>query len=1398
MKTFYKLFIGLLFCSLITNSVFAQVALLGKPTPVGTTVRNQCPTLTYNLNSMIFEQPGDPYVLRWFNGSNPATATMVSNPTAANAGTYYAFFYNSSTSQYSQASDPVATEANVCSGYTTTNLPKYQLVTLTTNNFGSGNLTADASSCSGLSITKGNLIDNDLNNLIPGLLSSCSSYSVKINSGTFPANTFAGFRVSKAQIPSVVNYTATVSLFRAGTQVQTKTFTKESLQDGLSGSYPVEGLLSLIGYVSNVTFDEVRISFGGTGNSSAVYYAVVGNFPPSTLKPNTLTPLTTNNFGVTSGGAVGGLCVLCGISDVQNIIKPDESTTTIVGALSIAGSHTVNVKDHVNTYPPGTYAGFTIANPGLLPLDVLGGTSIKTFKDGVLQETISAANLLTLNSSLLTGSDNKTSIGFITTKDWNEIQYQQFATIGLLGTPLIYNAFVQRFENTNPTVTNNLATSLNNPAFPVSIDPSKTQTSSLCVNCQIQNPNNITSDFLGDYASIQMPAAALGANASIAVKNHLTKVPAGSFVGFEVESVTGLNLNLLESMTIKAYANGGVVQTAAGSAQLVGLNLASSNVGGKRIIGFVINQPIDELELLLSGGVLGVSLGETRVYRAIFTQFSSPTIACDQTYKLESPTMPVTLSLENTGGSGLACLATTIVDPEAIISDSTDDFALITTLANVLCESAIGIKSHNTLYPNRSMIEFILEAPNTFLQADLLNYIKLSAYKNGVKISESSVSSLLNLELLGLFGNNNRFKVSHRVTEGNFDEVKLSFGGLLSVAGTYKVFGAAINTRGAVDPDLNINCCSVLGFTPILTDIEDLTACTDETFNLNTQLANSCPTLSVLQWRTSTSTASNTNLVADPTQVGIGTYYAVCYDALVNCYSNFSEPLVIELDGCCPEIQITTIVNPTTCLGTNGSFTITGLRPDTTGYAINYLLNGVPETVNNITASNTGTYTLTGLSAGLYINIKVIHVRQCIDGSNIIDSVLIEEPEAPLAPTEVSANKLSICNGESTTLNATCSSGSTVSWYSDLALNNLLASNTVSPSNNTTYYAVCVKDNCKSSAVPLAIEVNATPSTPTGVNPATICPNQAVAISGNCTSGTIMWFSDAALTTPVMLPAPNSTTTYYAACSSGTCLSLAVPVTITVNPNIAAPTNLNASPQNILSGQSSTLSGTCASGTLTWYTDAARTNLLASTTITPAQSTTYYATCGTSSCALVASITVNVTSPQFLLAMSAQRGAGQPAIVSAGQTVTLEAVVQNKGNVTAQNVEVVAYVPNGLTVNDPNWTLSQGGALATLNTPIATILPGQSVSRPITGTINAGTTGSIPISFEISAATGGVNPYSTFDNISTNDDLAPSSPAYNNPLHSNMNGTKEVDFNQVILNICTTGNCATSRARRVR
>ncbi len=201
-----------------------------------------------------------------------------------------------------------------------------------------------------------------------------------------------------------------------------------------------------------------------------------------------------------------------------------------------------------------------------------------------------------------------------------------------------------------------------------------------------------------------------------------------------------------------------------------------------------------------------------------------------------------------------------------------------------------------------------------------------------------------------------------------------------------------------------------------------------------------------------TPTASNTspvcsgnpvNFSASSTTAGVtyiwtgpaGFYSPVQYPTISSAgLANAGTYTVIATKLGCASAPATTIVvinptpiigglsytDPTTCLGTDGTVTFSGLLAGVS-YSVVYTQGGSPVTVT-ITADASGDVVITGLPAGTYDGFQVSSLG-C--NSNVLGPVELKDPGAPSVPVVQSNSP--VCAGATLTLFAT-STGGTISW----------------------------------------------------------------------------------------------------------------------------------------------------------------------------------------------------------------------------------------------------------------------------------------------------------------------------------------------------------------------------------
>jgi hypothetical protein len=180
----------------------------------------------------------------------------------------------------------------------------------------------------------------------------------------------------------------------------------------------------------------------------------------------------------------------------------------------------------------------------------LSGITIRTYKAGVLQESSGVGTLLSVNSSLLTGAGEQL-VGFISTKEFDEVKLEITNVLGVLSTTRVYNVVLESFC-AGPALSCT-DTYLVSPSFPAVLNGSLTGIGGVaCVGCSINNSQNVVDASTSNYADIVLTAGLLSSG-SISVKDAVTTYPIGTFAGFDIENTTILGASLLSNATVSTY-----------------------------------------------------------------------------------------------------------------------------------------------------------------------------------------------------------------------------------------------------------------------------------------------------------------------------------------------------------------------------------------------------------------------------------------------------------------------------------------------------------------------------------------------------------------------------------------------------------------------------------------------------------------------------------------------------------------------------------------------------------------------------------------------------------------------------------------------------------------------------
>lgn len=488
--------------------------------------------------------------------------------------------------------------------------------------------------CAGSVSNIANLVDSNFNNFsnisITGI--GCNAIlCVKDANDTYVAGTYAGFRIGTEGLLQV----------SLGASVQIRTYDNGTLRETYNA---VNSLVSInsnllnadgtatIGFITSSPFDEIRIEYTsliGLLSYYRVYNAVIQQFsaPSSTdFECNTKTDWSNLHFPVAisaaNTGFLTGLCVGCSISNIDNVIS--ESTSDFVSLSMVAGignKGAIAVKDVITNYTAGTFAGFKVSSAGLLQASIGATVDIVTYLDGVEQEIYPAVtSSVGVNSSLVDGNGNA-MLGFVTTKDFDEIKIEYTSLLNVLFTSQIYGAVVEKFCD-GDALACNTETRLVNPDFPVIISNINTGVEgALNIGTSVNNAENLISESETDFATLNLAAGVLNSNVAIAVQNVLESYPIGTYAGFNIATSSLLNVDLLGGFSIKTYNNGVEAETYSGQSILATVGSSLLTRSNRYSIGVVATEEYDEIRLIASNPIAGVNLGTITVYNAFLKKF---------------------------------------------------------------------------------------------------------------------------------------------------------------------------------------------------------------------------------------------------------------------------------------------------------------------------------------------------------------------------------------------------------------------------------------------------------------------------------------------------------------------------------------------------------------------------------------------------------------------------------------------------------------------------------------------------------------------------------------------------------------------------------------------------------
>lgn len=292
--------------------------------------------------------------------------------------------------------------------------------------------------------------------------------SVKLLSGSVPANYYAGFEIENTNLLNVDLLNGMrIEALNNGTLVQSMSAFQILSASVLSGS---SGRQTFGFLVTNGAFNELRLVFssgllsaGASLGETRIYNAVVRNFcsPSPVLGATTILAnghASANGMGVTVNGGNSGLAngtVLNSqtmAASMNNLIDSDPSNYVSLSStlgINAGNAASVSVTAPAHTFVNDEYTGFVVkaASP-LANVGLLSGVTISTYLDGALVEQstvannllkLNALNVLSINGSVPADAQ---VVYFKTTGDFDEVRLTVNDLAGIGNELQVYSAFV--------------------------------------------------------------------------------------------------------------------------------------------------------------------------------------------------------------------------------------------------------------------------------------------------------------------------------------------------------------------------------------------------------------------------------------------------------------------------------------------------------------------------------------------------------------------------------------------------------------------------------------------------------------------------------------------------------------------------------------------------------------------------------------------------------------------------------------------------------------------------------------------------------------------------------------------------------------------------------------------
>jgi gliding motility-associated-like protein len=264
------------------------------------------------------------------------------------------------------------------------------------------------------------------------------------------------------------------------------------------------------------------------------------------------------------------------------------------------------------------------------------------------------------------------------------------------------------------------------------------------------------------------------------------------------------------------------------------------------------------------------------------------------------------------------------------------------------------------------------------------------------------------------------------------------------------------------------------------------------------------------------SIATNGSGVLTIANLTAGNYTNTTVTSANGCTSD-PLPAMVLADPVPPVVTVSAFTHPTTCLGGNGTITLSGLQQSSI-YKLMYRKDSVTQTPVSLTGTSSGTIVLTGLTKGYYDSLYV-EIYNCY--SNVAGPAILNDPNPPV----VTASAVSpICEGASILLTGTSDSAGVVwSWSGPMSftssVQNPVLANAI-PVQSGIYTLYATKNNCTSATDTATVLVHPTPATPVASDNTPICSGSILQLTSSTVAGaTYEWTGPKSFTASIQSPA---------------------------------------------------------------------------------------------------------------------------------------------------------------------------------------------------------------------------------------------------------------------------------------